>query len=62
MKWDDGNYRAQDWASARAAIAECRRYDAGLAQLYDLYEERIGFFAVNPPGCTWDGVFVAGEK
>jgi adenylate cyclase len=55
-------YRRQDWASARAAIADCRRYDAGLAQLYDLYEERIGFFAVNPPGCEWDGVFVASEK
>jgi adenylate cyclase len=55
-------YRRQDWASARAAIADCRRYDAGLAQLYDLYDARIGFFAANPPGCEWDGVFVAGEK
>jgi adenylate cyclase len=56
------SYRRQDWAGARAAIADCRRYDAGLAQLYDLYEERIGFFAANPPGCDWDGAFVAGEK
>jgi adenylate cyclase len=55
-------YRRQDWASARAAIADCRRYDASLAQLYDLYEERIGSFAVNPPGCAWDGVFVASDK
>jgi adenylate cyclase len=55
-------YRGQDWASARAAIAECRRYDAGLAQLYDLYDERIDFFAANPPGFEWDGVFVASEK
>jgi adenylate cyclase len=55
-------YRSQDWASARTAIADCRRYDEGLAQLYDLYDERITFFAANPPGCEWDGVFVANEK
>jgi adenylate cyclase len=55
-------YRRQDWASARAAVADCRRYDAGLAQLYDLYDARIGFFAANPPGGKWDGVFVASEK
>ena len=33
-----------------------------LTRLYDLYDERIGFFAVSPPGADWDGVFVAGEK
>jgi len=55
-------YRSQDWASARTAIVDCRRYDAGLATLYDLYDERITFFAVNPPGCEWDGVFVAHQK
>jgi adenylate cyclase len=49
-------------AGARDAIAECRKYDARLAQLYDLYDQRIGFFAANPPGPDWDGVFVAGEK
>jgi adenylate cyclase len=55
-------YRSQDWTRARTAIADCRRYDAGLAQLYDLYDERITFFAANPPGCEWDGVFVANQK
>jgi adenylate cyclase len=55
-------YRRQDWAGARAAIAECRQYDAPLAQLYDVYDERIGFFVANPPGPDWDGVFVAGEN
>jgi hypothetical protein len=44
-------YRGQDWASARAAIANCRQYDTCLARLYDLYDERIAFFAANPPGC-----------
>jgi adenylate cyclase len=55
-------FRQQDWVAARAAIGECRQYDARLAQLYDIYDERIGFFAANPPGPDWDGVFVAGEK
>ena len=55
-------YRRQDWVSARTAIADCRRYDAGLAQLYDLYDERITFFATDPPGGEWDGVFIASEK
>jgi len=55
-------YRAQDWTSARTAIAECRQYDTGFARLYDLYDERIAFFAANPPGCEWSGVFVASEK
>ena len=55
-------YRRQDWAGARAAIGECRRRDARLAQLYDLYAERIDFYAANPPGPDWEGVFVATEK
>jgi adenylate cyclase len=55
-------YRRQDWTAARAALAECRRHGGGLAQLYDLYAERINFFAANPPGPDWDGVFVASEK
>ena len=56
------SYRAQDWAGAHAAIDECRWRDARLAQLYDLYAERIDFFAANPPGPDWEGVFVATEK
>jgi adenylate cyclase len=55
-------YRRQDWGSARAAIADCRRYHTSLARVYDLYDERIAFFAANPPGCEWNGVFVANEK
>ncbi len=55
-------YRAQDWAGARAAVAECRQHDSRLTRLYDLYDERIGFFAASPPGPDWDGVFVASDK
>jgi adenylate cyclase len=55
-------YRAQDWEGAAAALAQCRGLDAGLAPLYDLYDERIRRFAAEPPGPQWDGVFVALEK
>jgi adenylate cyclase len=55
-------YRAQDWQTARAALAECRGYDPALSGFYDVYEGRIGFFCQNPPGVDWDGVFVAETK
>ncbi|HJU18577.1 MAG TPA: adenylate/guanylate cyclase domain-containing protein [Stellaceae bacterium] len=55
-------YRRQDWAGARAALAECRGRDPRLEALYDLYEERIAHYADNPPGPDWDGVFVAVTK
>jgi adenylate cyclase len=55
-------YRRQDWPGARAALADCRGRDARLDGLYELYEERIGYFADNPPAVDWDGVFVALTK
>jgi adenylate cyclase len=55
-------YRGQDWVGARAALADCRQYETGLARVYHLYDERIAFFASNPPGCDWNSVFVASEK
>ena len=55
-------YRAQDWAGARAALAEARRLGPDLARFYDLYDERIAFFTAHPPGPDWDGVFVALSK
>ena len=55
-------YRAQDWAGARAALAQCRDCDIRLAALYDLYDERLAYFAENPPDPDWDGVFVALTK
>ena len=48
-------YRAQDWAGARAALAECREYSERLGGFYDLYAERIEFFEANPPGPAWTG-------
>ena len=55
-------YRAQDWAEARAALGQCRGRDPRLEALYDLYDERLAYFADNPPAADWDGVFVALTK
>jgi len=55
-------YRAQDWAVARAALSACRGRDPRLEALYDLYDERLAYFAANPPDADWDGVFVALTK
>jgi len=55
-------YRGQQWPSTRQLIAECRDLDGRLSHLYDLYEERVEFYQVNPPGPDWDGVFVATSK
>jgi adenylate cyclase len=55
-------YRAQDWTGARAALCICRGRDPRLEPLYDLYAERLAYFAANPPAADWDGVFVALTK
>jgi adenylate cyclase len=55
-------YRRQDWLGARAALADCRGRDLRLDELYGVYEERIAYFADNPPAADWDGVFVALTK
>ncbi len=55
-------YRRQDWAAARAIVADCRALNGGLKFLYDLYDERIAYYEQNPPGADWDGVFVATSK
>jgi adenylate cyclase len=55
-------YRARDWAAARAALRECHGRDRRLEEFYDLYEERLAYFAANPPAADWDGVFIALTK
>ncbi|HVB18029.1 MAG TPA: adenylate/guanylate cyclase domain-containing protein [Stellaceae bacterium] len=55
-------YRGRDWPGARAALARCRGCDRRLDPLYDLYAERVDYFAANPPSADWDGVFVAPTK
>lgn len=49
--------RRQQWAKARALIAQCRRLSGASQKLYDLHLTRIGYFESNPPGPEWDGAF-----
>jgi len=55
-------YRAQDWTGAGAALGRCRPREPRLALFYDLYEQRVAYYAANPPGSDWDGTFVAETK
>jgi adenylate cyclase len=47
----------QQWAKARALIAQCRNLSGASQKLYDLHLTRIGYFESNPPGPEWDGAF-----
>jgi adenylate cyclase len=49
--------RRQQWAKARALIAQCRNLSGANQGLYDLHLRRIGYFESNPPGPEWDGAF-----
>ena len=55
-------YRARRFDEARALVCECRKTELPLSKLYDLYEERLGAFAVAPPPVDWDGTFTAMSK
>ena len=55
-------YRAQQWDRAEASLAQARAAAPGLATLWDLYAERIAAYRREPPGESWDGVYVAGSK
>ena len=55
-------YRARDWEAAQTALCRCRGRDPRLDVFYDLYQERLSYFAANPPSADWNGVFVALTK
>jgi adenylate cyclase len=55
-------YRSQDWEGTRKLIAEHRQLESSMDVLYDLYEERMVDYELNPPGDDWEGVFVATSK
>ena len=57
------HYRAQEWAQAEAALAECRGLAPALLNgLYELYDRRIAHYRIDPPPANWDGVFEAKTK
>jgi len=57
-------YRAGDWGKAEAALTAGKAdYEAfDLAELRELFIERIASLRERPPGDGWDGVFQATEK
>ncbi|MGE4064456.1 MAG: CHASE2 domain-containing protein [Rhodospirillaceae bacterium] len=62
-------YRAQQWDEAERRMQAARaivKTQSGLVSemlgFYDVMEERIAGFRMNPPGADWDGVFVATSK
>jgi adenylate cyclase len=52
-------YRDRDWEGALAAIERGRKTDMAdsLAQLYDMYEERLHAYRESPPPPDWNGAF-----
>ena len=57
-----GAYRNMLWDEARAKLDMCRQSEPRLAELYDLYAQRIDKFRLLPPPPEWAGVHVATEK
>ena len=55
-------YRRQDWAAACRLIDECGDNRWAPAKLYAMYAKRIDAYRQQPPGASWNGVFVAQEK
>ena len=57
-------YRAQKWAVAAAAIADCLPFAERfpIRGVLELYLRRIEDLRRNPPGPRWDGVYVATSK
>ena len=54
-------YRKQQWDKAKAAFAEALKIHPA-DKLSQIYLERCDYFLKNPPGETWDGVWVMKEK
>ena len=55
------HYRAQRWDEAEPILSEFAQ-SAPDAKIYKLYRERIFNFRYNPPGASWNGVWVFKTK
>lgn len=56
-------YRKREFTLARTALSELlQRQNWGLAELYNLYSERLTMLEAEPPEPSWDGVYVARSK
>ena len=55
-------YRSKHFDEARALVKKRRALDGDLDVLYDLYDERLDAYEIEPPPEGWDGVFIATSK
>ena len=54
-------YRKQDWDRAELQLFNLQKLSPK-SRLYDVYAERVVHYRNNPPGDSWDGVFVFKTK
>ena len=54
-------YRKQEWDKAELQLFNLLKIAPG-SKLYEVYNERVGYYRNNPPGENWDGVFVFKTK
>jgi adenylate cyclase len=54
-------YRKQDWDRAELQLFNLLKI-APQSKLYEVYAERVAHYRNNPPGDSWDGVFVFKTK
>lgn len=55
-------FRAQNWAAAKEAIAKGRAIQGAPGAIWELYEDRIAHYELEPPPAGWDGAWAAKEK
>jgi adenylate cyclase len=55
-------FRAQNWAAAKEAIAKGRAIPGAPAEIFELYEDRVAHYELEPPPPNWDGAWAAKEK
>jgi adenylate cyclase len=55
-------FRAQNWAAAKEAIAKGRAIPGAPEEIFELYEDRVAHYELEPPPPGWDGAWSAKEK
>jgi len=55
-------FRAQNWTAAKEAIAKGRAIPGAPEAIFELYEDRVAHYELEPPPPGWDGAWSAKEK
>jgi adenylate cyclase len=57
------SYYLQNWQEVLLLIKRCQTLNRfGLADFYQVYQQRVESFIITPPESTWDGVYIATAK